>query len=141
VASRQRRALFLSSKLFYGHALTQSKPPRKSKRQNRFVGQRPTILRIAKMKDRKPEIRALPGALDKPSLAPAWLPKFAKTEWARVVPPLVKARSLAQHELSTVEYCLSIVAVMSVGRAAANAIACFPTIPRRSFEIPVTNAN
>jgi P27 family predicted phage terminase small subunit len=37
------------------------------------------------------------------------LPKFAKTEWARVVPALVKARSLAQHELSTVEsYCLSV---------------------------------
>jgi hypothetical protein len=34
--------------------------------------------------------------------APAWLPKFAKTEWARVVPALVKARSPARHELSTV---------------------------------------
>jgi P27 family predicted phage terminase small subunit len=40
------------------------------------------------------------------------LPKFAKTEWARVVPALVKGRSLAQHELSTVEsYCLSIARV------------------------------
>jgi hypothetical protein len=29
--------------------------------------------------------------------------KFAKAEWARVVPALVNARSLAQHELSTVE--------------------------------------
>ena len=55
------------------------------------------------MKGRKPEIHALNGALDKPPAAPAWLPKFAKTEWARVVPALVKARSLAQHELSTVE--------------------------------------
>jgi phage terminase small subunit len=95
------------------------------------------------MKGRKPEIHALSGALDQPPPAPTWLPKFAKIEWARVVPALVKARSLASHELkSTVEsYCLAIAAVMSVGRAAANAIACFPTIPRRSFEIPVTNAN
>ena len=53
------------------------------------------------MKGRKPELRALPGALDKPPVAPAWLPKFAKAEWARVVPALVKARSLAQHELSS----------------------------------------
>jgi P27 family predicted phage terminase small subunit len=61
------------------------------------------------MKGRKPNITALPGALDKAPPAPAWLPKFAKTEWARVVPALVKARSLAQHELSTVEsYCLSV---------------------------------
>jgi P27 family predicted phage terminase small subunit len=61
------------------------------------------------MKGRKPNITALPGALDKAPPAPAWLPKFAKAEWARVVPALVKARSLARHELSTVEsYCLSI---------------------------------
>jgi P27 family predicted phage terminase small subunit len=61
------------------------------------------------MKGRKPNITALYGALDKAPPAPAWLPKFAKTEWSRVVPGLVKARSLAQHELSTVEsYCLSI---------------------------------
>jgi phage terminase small subunit len=61
------------------------------------------------MKGRKPKIAALPGALDKAPPAPAWLPKFAKTEWARVVPALVTARSLAQHELSTVEsYCLSV---------------------------------
>jgi P27 family predicted phage terminase small subunit len=55
------------------------------------------------MKGRKPNITALPGALDKAPPAPAWLPKFARAEWARVVPALVKARSLAQHELSTVE--------------------------------------
>jgi P27 family predicted phage terminase small subunit len=61
------------------------------------------------MKGRKPEIHALPGALDKAPSAPTWLPKFAKAEWARVVPALVKARSLAEHELSTVEsYCLAI---------------------------------
>lgn len=61
------------------------------------------------MKGRKPEIHALNGALDRSPPAPAWLPKFAKIEWARVVPALVKARSLAQHELSTVEsYCLSV---------------------------------
>ena len=61
------------------------------------------------MKGRKPAIHALSGALDKTPPAPAWLPKFAKAEWARVVPALVKARSLAQHELSTVEsYCLSV---------------------------------
>jgi len=61
------------------------------------------------MKGRKPNITALPGALDKAPAAPTWLPKFAKTEWARVVPALVRARSLAQHELSTVEsYCLSV---------------------------------
>ena len=61
------------------------------------------------MRGRKPEIHALNGALDKPPPAPAWLPNFAKTEWARVVPALVKARSLAQHELSTVEsYCIAV---------------------------------
>ena len=61
------------------------------------------------MKGRKPNITAPHGALDKAPPAPAWLPKFAKTEWARVVPALVEARSLAQHELSTVEsYCLAI---------------------------------
>jgi P27 family predicted phage terminase small subunit len=61
------------------------------------------------MKGRKPNITALPGALDKAPPAPAWLPKLTRVEWARVVPALVKARSLAQHELSTVEsYCLSV---------------------------------
>jgi P27 family predicted phage terminase small subunit len=61
------------------------------------------------LKGRKPEIHALNGAFDNPPPAPSWLPKFAKTEWARVVPALVRARSLAQHELSTVEsYCLAV---------------------------------
>lgn len=61
------------------------------------------------MRGRKPTITALPGALDKPPPAPAWLPKFGKTEWARVVPALVKSRSLASHELSTVEsYCIAV---------------------------------
>jgi P27 family predicted phage terminase small subunit len=55
------------------------------------------------MKGRKPNTTALPGAKAPP--APAWLPKLARAEWARVVPALVKARSLAQHELSTVESC------------------------------------
>jgi P27 family predicted phage terminase small subunit len=61
------------------------------------------------MKGRKPEIHALSGALDTSPPAPKWLPKFAKKEWARVVPALVKARSLAAHELSTVEsYCIAV---------------------------------
>lgn len=61
------------------------------------------------MKGRKPNITALNGALDTTPRAPAWLPKFAKVEWLRVVPALVASRSLAKHELSTVEsYCLSI---------------------------------
>jgi P27 family predicted phage terminase small subunit len=61
------------------------------------------------MKGRKPEIHALNGALDKPPSAPLWLPKFAKAEWARVVPALVRSRSLAAHELSTVEsYCIAV---------------------------------
>jgi P27 family predicted phage terminase small subunit len=61
------------------------------------------------MRGRKPEIHALPGALDKPPPAPAWLPRFAKAEWARVVPALVRSRSLAGHELSTVEsYCIAV---------------------------------
>ena len=34
------------------------------------------------MKGRKPNIAALPGALDKAPPAPTWLPKFAKAEWA-----------------------------------------------------------
>lgn len=61
------------------------------------------------MKGRKPEIHALNGALDKPPPAPTWLPKFAKKEWARVVPAMVRSRSLAAHELSTVEsYCIAV---------------------------------
>lgn len=61
------------------------------------------------MKGRKPHITALSGALDKPPPAPTWLPRHAKTEWARVVPALVKSRSLAGHELSTVEsYCIAV---------------------------------
>ena len=61
------------------------------------------------MKGRKPNITALAGALDKAPPAPAWLPKFAKTEWARVVPAMVRSRSLASHELSTVEsYCIAV---------------------------------
>jgi phage terminase small subunit len=61
------------------------------------------------MNGRKPSITALPGALDKPPPAPAWLPKFAKAEWARVVPAMVRSRSLAAHELSTVEsYCIAV---------------------------------
>nr|WP_256466571.1 phage terminase small subunit P27 family [Bradyrhizobium sp. 23] len=40
------------------------------------------------------------------------MPKFAKKEWARVVPALVRARSLASHELSTVEsYCIAVARV------------------------------
>lgn len=61
------------------------------------------------MKGRKPNITALSGALDTPPPAPRWLSKLAKAEWARVVPALVNARSLAAHELSTVEsYCLAV---------------------------------
>lgn len=61
------------------------------------------------MRGRKPDITALTGALDLSPSAPAWLPRFAKTEWTRVVPALVKARSLASHELSTVEsYCIAV---------------------------------
>jgi phage terminase small subunit len=72
------------------------------------------------MKGRKPEIHALLGALDKAPPAPAWLPKFAKTEWARVVPALVKARSLALHELSTVEsYCIAVARIRECERAGA----------------------
>jgi P27 family predicted phage terminase small subunit len=58
---------------------------------------------------RKPTITALNGALNKPPPAPAWLPRYGKTEWGRVVPALVKSRSLASHELSTVEsYCIAV---------------------------------
>jgi phage terminase small subunit len=61
------------------------------------------------MRGRKPTITALNNALDKAPPAPTWLPKFAKTEWTRVVPALVKARGLASHELSTVEsYCIAV---------------------------------
>jgi P27 family predicted phage terminase small subunit len=61
------------------------------------------------MKGRKPNIAALPGALDKTPPPPTWLPKFAKAEWTRVVPALVRSRSLAAHELSTVEsYCVAV---------------------------------
>ena len=61
------------------------------------------------MRGKKAEIIALPGDLDKPPPPPAWLPKFAKTEWSRVVPAIMRSRSLAAHELSTVEaYCIAV---------------------------------
>lgn len=61
------------------------------------------------MRGRKPNITALLGALDKPPPAPAWLPRHARAEWARVVPAMVKGRSLAGNELSTVEsYCIAV---------------------------------
>ncbi len=64
------------------------------------------------MRGRKPTITALNGALDTAPPAPAWLPKHAKAEWARVVPALVKNRSIAAHELSTVEsYCIAVARV------------------------------
>jgi phage terminase small subunit len=51
------------------------------------------------MRGRKPTITALTGALGKLPAAPAWLPKFGKTEWAGVVPALIKSHSLANHEM------------------------------------------
>lgn len=61
------------------------------------------------MKGAKAKISAVDGALEKAPPAPTWLSKHAKAEWRRVVPALVKARSLAGHELSTIEsYCLAV---------------------------------
>ncbi len=46
------------------------------------------------MKGRKPNKSALNGALDKTPPTPAWLPKFAKTKWARVVPAQAVMRAI-----------------------------------------------
>ena len=46
------------------------------------------------MKGRKPEIHTLNGALESAPPAPKWLLRYAKAEWTRVVPALVKARTL-----------------------------------------------
>jgi len=58
---------------------------------------------------RKPEVRALDGALSAAPAAPKWLPAHGKAEWRRVVPQLVADRKIAAHELQTVEaYCLAV---------------------------------
>jgi hypothetical protein len=43
--------------------------------------ERDIVLTEPPMKGRKPNITALHGELDKAPPAPAWLPKFVKTEW------------------------------------------------------------
>lgn len=61
------------------------------------------------MRGRKPEVKALDGALSKVPAAPAWLPTLGKAEWKRIVPQLVADRKIAAHELQTVEsYCLAV---------------------------------
>lgn len=58
---------------------------------------------------RKADIRALDGALSKAPPAPAWLPEYAKAEWRRVLPTLVKQRKIASNELGVVEsYCVAV---------------------------------
>lgn len=57
---------------------------------------------------RKPTITALDGALSKVPAAPSWLPDHGKKEWKRVLPVLVAARKISEHELQTVEsYCIA----------------------------------
>lgn len=58
------------------------------------------------MRGRKPEVKALDGALSKVPAAPATMPERAKREWREVLGVLVKQRKIAKHELAIVEaYC------------------------------------
>jgi P27 family predicted phage terminase small subunit len=53
-------------------------------------------------------VRAVDGALRHVPAAPKWLPSHGKTEWRRVLPVLVNAQKISEHELQTVEaYCIA----------------------------------
>lgn len=55
---------------------------------------------------RKPEIRALDGALSSVPRVPADMPDRAAREWRKVLGALVAQRKIADHELSIVDaYC------------------------------------
>lgn len=60
------------------------------------------------MRGRKPELTSDPAAMDKIIPPPSWLSKFAKAEWRRVMPDLVKRRILTTPDLGSLEsYCLA----------------------------------
>jgi P27 family predicted phage terminase small subunit len=61
------------------------------------------------MKGRKPELHAIEGGLAKVPGAPSWLPAESRAEWRRVLPELIKRRTVTRSDLASVEaYCLAI---------------------------------
>lgn len=62
------------------------------------------------MRGRKPaQLSVVQGGLSKMPGAPAYLPAEAKREWRRLVPYLVKRRTLTDADMPTVEaYCLAV---------------------------------
>lgn len=61
------------------------------------------------MKGRKPELAADANAVDIAIRPPAWLSKYAKAEWRRVMPELAKRRILTTADLGSLEsYCIAI---------------------------------
>lgn len=58
------------------------------------------------MRGRKPELRAIDGALAKVPAAPKDMPPRAKAEWRKVLGVLVAQHKIADHELPIVDaYC------------------------------------
>lgn len=58
------------------------------------------------MRGRKPELRAIDGALAKVPAAPKDMPSRARAEWRKVLGVLVAQRKIADHELPIVDaYC------------------------------------
>ena len=60
------------------------------------------------MKGRKPELAGDPSAVSAVTTPPAWLSKYAKAEWRRVMPELVKRRILTPADFGSLEsYCVA----------------------------------
>jgi len=61
------------------------------------------------MKGRKPELVPDTNAIEDTPKPPAWLSKYAKAEWKRVMPELTKRRILTAADIGSVEcYCTAI---------------------------------
>jgi P27 family predicted phage terminase small subunit len=60
------------------------------------------------VRGRKPELTRDSCGIERNLAPPAWLSKFAKAEWRRVMPELVKRRILTTADLGSLEsYCLA----------------------------------
>jgi P27 family predicted phage terminase small subunit len=60
------------------------------------------------VRGRKSEPNPDPGAVDTISPPPEWLSKYARAEWRRVMPELVKRRILTTADLGSLEsYCVA----------------------------------
>jgi P27 family predicted phage terminase small subunit len=69
------------------------------------------------MKGTKPAVRQDAAALAAAPRPPAWLSKFAKAEWRRIMPLLVERRILTDADMGSVEnYCVAIGRVREIER-------------------------